>query len=60
MQVTAVGVCGYDAHYYHEGHIGDHAVNSPLVLGHKAAGVIVAVGCAVRPAGASSREETDV
>ncbi len=47
VQVTAVGVCGSDAHYYREGRIGDHVVTGPLVLGHEAAGVIVAVGCAV-------------
>lgn len=47
VQVTAVGVCGSDAHYYREGRIGDHVVNGPLVLGHEAAGVIVAVGCTV-------------
>lgn len=44
VQVTAVGVCGSDAHYYREGHIGDYVVDGPLVLGHEAAGVIVAVG----------------
>ncbi|MEO7079859.1 MAG: alcohol dehydrogenase catalytic domain-containing protein, partial [Rhodococcus sp. (in: high G+C Gram-positive bacteria)] len=27
VQVTAVGVCGSDAHYYREGRIGDHVVN---------------------------------
>lgn len=47
VQVTAVGVCGSDAHYYREGRIGDHVVNGPLVLGHEAAGVIVGVGSAV-------------
>ena len=47
VQVTAVGVCGSDAHYYREGRIGDHVVNGPLVLGHEAAGIIVAVGSAV-------------
>ncbi|MCZ4077153.1 NAD(P)-dependent alcohol dehydrogenase [Rhodococcus sp. H36-A4] len=47
VQVTAVGVCGSDAHYYREGRIGDHVVNGPLVLGHEAAGVIVGVGCSV-------------
>ncbi|MDV6260225.1 NAD(P)-dependent alcohol dehydrogenase [Rhodococcoides yunnanense] len=44
VQVTAVGVCGSDAHYYREGRIGDYVVGGPLVLGHEAAGVIVAVG----------------
>ncbi|MCZ4561695.1 NAD(P)-dependent alcohol dehydrogenase [Rhodococcus sp. IEGM 1401] len=44
VQVTAVGVCGSDAHYYREGRIGEYVVDGPLVLGHEAAGVIVAVG----------------
>ncbi|MGV8871683.1 MAG: NAD(P)-dependent alcohol dehydrogenase [Rhodococcus sp. (in: high G+C Gram-positive bacteria)] len=47
VQVTAVGVCGSDAHYYREGRIGDFVVDGPLVLGHEAAGVIVAVGSEV-------------
>jgi L-iditol 2-dehydrogenase len=44
VAVTTVGVCGSDAHYYREGRIGDFVVASPLVLGHEAAGRIVAVG----------------
>lgn len=44
VEVSAVGVCGSDAHYYHDGRIGDFVVESPLVLGHEAAGTIVAVG----------------
>lgn len=44
VQVTAVGVCGSDAHYYREGRIGEYVVDGPLVLGHEAAGVIVSVG----------------
>ncbi|WP_206489753.1 NAD(P)-dependent alcohol dehydrogenase [Rhodococcus sp. KRD162] len=47
VQVTAVGVCGSDAHYYREGRIGDYVVDGPLVLGHEAAGVVVAVGSGV-------------
>ncbi|MGO3886610.1 MAG: alcohol dehydrogenase catalytic domain-containing protein, partial [Mycetocola sp.] len=44
IRVDAVGVCGSDVHYYHEGRIGDFVVESPMVLGHEAGGVIVAVG----------------
>lgn len=47
IQVSAVGVCGSDVHYFKEGRIGDFVVDSPLVLGHEAAGTIVAVGSAV-------------
>ncbi|GAA2069886.1 NAD(P)-dependent alcohol dehydrogenase [Williamsia deligens] len=44
VAVSAVGVCGSDAHYYREGRIGDFVVEEPMVLGHEAAGRIVAVG----------------
>lgn len=47
VEVKAVGVCGSDVHYYEHGRIGSYVVRQPLVLGHEAAGVIVAVGEAV-------------
>jgi L-iditol 2-dehydrogenase len=50
VEVTAVGVCGSDAHFYHEGRLGDWVVTEPLVLGHESAGRIVAVGAEVDPA----------
>lgn len=49
VQVTAVGVCGSDVHFYHDGHLGDWVVTEPLVLGHESGGVIVAVGADVDP-----------
>jgi len=50
VQVSSVGVCGSDLHYFREGRIGDFVVDAPIVLGHEAAGTIVAVGSAVTPA----------
>src|SRR6202022_2599009 len=47
IRVSAVGVCGSDTHYFREGRIGDFVVEQPLVLGHEAAGTIVAVGAGV-------------
>lgn len=44
VKISAVGVCGSDVHYFKEGRIGDFVVSEPLILGHEAAGVIVAVG----------------
>lgn len=49
VRVEAVGVCGSDVHYFTEGRIGDFVVESPLILGHEAAGTIVEVGSAVDP-----------
>jgi L-iditol 2-dehydrogenase len=44
VKVAAVGVCGSDTHYFDHGRIGRFVVDQPLVLGHEASGVIVAVG----------------
>jgi L-iditol 2-dehydrogenase len=41
LQVTAVGLCGSDLHWYEDGGIGDAGLSRPLVLGHEIGGVIV-------------------
>ena len=38
VEVTSVGVCGSDVHWYRHGRIGDLVVEAPLVLGHECAG----------------------
>src|SRR6476469_8812146 len=47
VRMGSVGVCGSDVHYYEHGRIGSYVVNSPLVLGHEAGGVVTAVGSEV-------------
>jgi L-iditol 2-dehydrogenase len=44
VRIAAVGVCGSDVHYFEHGRIGDFVVREPLVLGHEASGVVVALG----------------
>jgi L-iditol 2-dehydrogenase len=44
LEVTAVGICGSDLHYYREGSLGGLSVQEPLILGHEIAGRIEAVG----------------
>ena len=44
VRVEAVGICGSDVHYYEHGRIGSYVVRAPMVIGHEAAGTIVAVG----------------
>jgi L-iditol 2-dehydrogenase len=44
VEVSAVGVCGSDVHYFTDGRIGDFVVEAPLVLGHEVAGVVRALG----------------
>lgn len=55
VQVTAVGVCGSDVHFFSDGHLGDWNLTEPLVLGHESGGVIVAVGSGVDPARVGQR-----
>ena len=40
VQVTAVGICGSDLHWWDEAGIGDAKLERPLVLGHEAAGIV--------------------
>lgn len=44
IKIKTVGICGSDVHYYTHGRIGDFIVEKPMILGHEAAGVVVAVG----------------
>jgi D-xylulose reductase len=44
VRTHTVGICGSDVHYYTHGRIGPMVVNAPMVLGHEAAGTVVAVG----------------
>lgn len=47
VRIGSVGICGSDVHYYRHGRIADCVVRQPLILGHEAGGVIVAVGARV-------------
>ena len=44
VQVTAVGICGSDLHAYLFGNMGGIVNTEPLILGHEAAGRIIALG----------------
>lgn len=44
VRVRACGVCASDVHYFETGAIGRYVVKSPMIVGHEAAGDIVAVG----------------
>ncbi|GAA4489430.1 NAD(P)-dependent alcohol dehydrogenase [Microbacterium panaciterrae] len=55
VRVASVGVCGSDTHYFTHGRIGPFVVEAPLMLGHEASGVIVAVGAGVDASRIGSR-----
>ncbi len=44
VAIGAGGICGSDLHYYQDGGFGPIRVREPIVLGHEAAGTVVAVG----------------
>ncbi|RCV53678.1 alcohol dehydrogenase catalytic domain-containing protein, partial [Marinitenerispora sediminis] len=44
VAVDAVGVCGSDLHYFASGRNGANVLRRPTVLGHEAAGTVVAAG----------------
>lgn len=48
VRVRACGICASDIHYVEHGHIGRYVVSAPMILGHEAAGEVVAVGETVR------------
>lgn len=48
VNVRYTGICGSDVHYYTHGSIGKYVVDEPMVLGHESAGVVHAVGSAVK------------
>lgn len=47
VRVSYVGICGSDMALFQNGYIGESVVTEPMVLGHEASGVVVAVGSAV-------------
>ncbi|MBD8556089.1 L-idonate 5-dehydrogenase [Rhizobium sp. CFBP 8762] len=44
IRVKAGGICGSDLHYYHHAGFGTVRVREPMILGHEAAGEILALG----------------
>lgn len=47
VKIGSVGICGSDIHFLKRGRIGEFIVREPIILGHEAAGEVVAVGEAV-------------
>jgi L-idonate 5-dehydrogenase len=47
VAIGAAGFCGSDLHYYSQGGIGTIRVREPIILGHEAAGTVVALGAGV-------------
>lgn len=47
VEISAVGICGSDVHYYEHGRIGDFVVEAPMILGHESGGTVIALGSAV-------------
>lgn len=48
VKMEYVGICGSDAHYFHDGRCGDYVVNGDFILGHECAGTVVETGSEVK------------
>ena len=48
IQIHTVGICGSDVHYCKHGRMGQAVVESPMVLGHEAAGTVIETGPKVK------------
>lgn len=48
IRIHTVGICGSDLHYYTHGRIGPFVVRDPMILGHEASGIIIAIGADVK------------
>ncbi len=59
LQVTSVGLCGSDLHYYRTGRIGAQVVKFPFCIGHEFAGRVLAVGRAVTRLAVGDRVAVD-
>ena len=44
VAIGAGGICGSDLHYFQDGGFGPVRVREPIILGHEAAGTVIAVG----------------
>ncbi len=55
VRLAAGGICGSDLHYYQDGGFGTVRIMEPMILGHEAAGTVVAVGEGVTTVGAGDR-----
>jgi L-iditol 2-dehydrogenase len=44
VEIKSGGICGSDMHYFADGRNGSNELRQPTVLGHEAAGVVVAAG----------------
>jgi len=55
VEMTDVGICKSDVHYWEHGRIGDYVVENPLILGHESAGVVAEVGENVEGVAAGDR-----
>ncbi|OCX63783.1 L-idonate 5-dehydrogenase [Thioclava sp. SK-1] len=47
VAIGAGGICGSDIHYFTDGGIGTIRVQEPIIIGHEAAGTVIALGADV-------------
>ncbi|XP_026325814.1 sorbitol dehydrogenase-like [Hyposmocoma kahamanoa] len=55
LRMDCVGICGSDVHYWQDGACGHFILNSPMIMGHEASGVVDKVGAKVKNLKAGDR-----
>jgi L-iditol 2-dehydrogenase len=59
LELSAVGICGSDLHYFRTGRIGSAVLDQPWIMGHECAAVVAEVGSAVTGLAVGDRVAVD-
>jgi L-iditol 2-dehydrogenase len=59
LELSAVGICGSDLHYFRTGRIGSAVLGEPWIMGHECAAVVAEVGSAVSGLAVGDRVAVD-
>jgi len=59
LELSAVGICGSDLHYFRTGRIGNAVLDQPWIMGHECAAVVAEIGSAVSGLSVGDRVAVD-
>jgi len=59
LELSAVGICGSDLHYFRTGRIGSAVLDQPWIMGHECAAVVAQIGSAVTGLSVGDRVAVD-
>jgi len=59
LELSAVGICGSDLHYFRTGRIGNQVLDEPWIMGHECTAVVAEIGPEVRGLAPGDRVAVD-